>query len=64
MNKLIKGIIAFLGGVDLMFSIFIPIAIALLLINTGNLNNFNAGLVLLLGLLSSSYRTINFWIFK
>ena len=64
MNKLLKSIIAFLGGVDLMFSIFIPIAIALLLINTGNLNNFNAGLLIALGILSSSYRTINFWIIK
>ncbi len=64
MNKLLKSIIAFLGGVDLMFSIFIPIAIALLLINTGNLNNFNAGLLIALGILSSFYRTINFWIIK
>lgn len=64
MNKLLKGIVAFLGGVDLMFSIFIPISISLLLINTGDLNNFNAGLVLSLGLLSSAYRTINFWILK
>ncbi len=64
MNKLLKGIVAFLGGVDLMFSIFIPIAIALVLINTGTLNNFNAGLLIVLGILSSFYRTINFWVLK
>ena len=64
MNKLLKSIIATLGAVDLMFSIFIPIAVALLLINLGNLSNINAGLVMILGILSSFYRTINFWIFE
>ena len=64
MNKLLKSIVATLGAVDVMFSIFIPIAISLLLINLGTLDNFNAGLVMILGILSSFYRAINFWIFE
>ena len=64
MNKLLKSIIAILGAVDVMFSIFIPIAVSLLLINLGTLNNVNAGLVMVLGILSSFYRAIKFWIFE
>ena len=64
MNKLLKSIVATLGAVDVMFSIFIPISISLLLINLGTLDNLNAGLVMTLGILSSFYRTIKFWIFE
>ena len=64
MNKLLKSIVVTVGVVDVIFSIFIPIAVSLLLINLGTLSNLNAGLVMTLGIISSFYRAINFWIFE
>ncbi len=64
MNKLLKIIIAILGAVDIMFSIFIPIAVALLLVNNGKMSNINSTLVLIIGLISSFYRAVKFWIIE
>ncbi len=64
MNKFLKIIIATLGAVDIMFSIFIPIAVALLLVNNGNMSNVNSTLVLTIGLISSFYRAVKFWIIE
>ena len=59
MNKFFKVIVAILGGFNAAFSIFTPIAIALLLISTqgwiGDWSNF----LLIVGLLSSLYRAID-----
>jgi hypothetical protein len=65
MNKGLKTFIAVLGGVNVAFSIFIPIAISLLLINTGvfigviGFTDYKTLIVLGLGVLASLYRAIN-----
>ncbi|KKN62692.1 hypothetical protein LCGC14_0509530 [marine sediment metagenome] len=60
MNKFLKVLIAILGAINVTFSLFIPIAIALLIINIVNLTNFNAGLLIVFGISSSLYRAIKF----
>ena len=62
MNKFFKIIVAILGAVDVVFSIFIPISIALILINLLDLSVFNLWAIMILGFLSSFYRAIKFWI--
>jgi hypothetical protein len=57
-----KVLIAILGAIDVGFSLFIPIAIALLIINMVDLTNFNASLLMAFGILSSFYRAIKFLI--
>ena len=60
MNKIVKVLIAIFGAIDLTFNLFIPLAIALLIINLVNLTNFNASLLMAFGILSSLYRAIKF----
>ncbi len=59
MNKLIKLFIATLGAINIAFNIFIPIAISLLIINLGILNEVWSSVVLIAGTLSSLYRGID-----
>lgn len=59
MNKLSKILIAVLGAVDLVFSLFLPIAMSLILISTFELSNFNNNIVLGIGMLSTAYRAID-----
>lgn len=62
MNKLKKIFIVFLGGTDTAFNIFIPIAIALLFINSLYLSETNSAIILVAGIVSSIYRAIKIWI--
>ena len=62
MNKFLKVLVAILGAIDVTFNLFIPIAIALLIINIVNLTNFNSGLLITLGISSSLYRAIKFMV--
>ncbi len=62
MNKFLKVLVAILGAIDVTFNLFIPIAIALLIINIVNLTNFNSGLLITLGISSSFYRAIKFMV--
>ena len=59
MNKLSKILVAILGAVDLVFSMFLPIAMSLILISTFELSNFNNNIVLGIGMLSTAYRAID-----
>lgn len=58
MNKFMKALIATLGGMNVVFSIFIPIAVSLLVIKSWNLTGFGSGLIILIAILSSIYRAI------
>ena len=64
MNKFLKVILAILGGTDVVFNIFIPISIVLILINLLELSTFNLWALLIIGLLSTAYRAINVWIIE
>ena len=61
MNKLLKAVIAILGAISVVFSILIPIAVAILLINVGGLsaNEWHSGILLVSGFLASLYRAID-----
>lgn len=58
MKKIVKIFIAIIGAVDIVFSIFIPMSISLLLINLLELTNFQSFMLVLLGIVSSFYRAI------
>lgn len=62
MNKFLKIIIAILGGVNVVFNIFVPIAIALMLIIFFQLNPFNIMLIMVVGILATIYRAIEVFI--
>ena len=64
MNKLLRGIIAFLGGVNVAFSIFIPIALVLLMITVLDLAYSTTLFLLIIGIISSVYRAIKFWVIE
>jgi len=61
MNKLIKIFIAILGATEVIFSIFIPIAISLLLMDAGfvNLSSWQGNVLIIAGIIASLYRAID-----
>lgn len=60
MNKIFKIPIAILGGVNLIFQIFIPIAVALIVIKFyPMLGTYSQWIVLAAGFLSSLYKAID-----
>ncbi len=60
MNKLVKAILAMLGATEAVFSIFIPITIALLLVNVGlvDFSRWQGTALIAAGIISSLYRAI------
>ncbi len=59
MNKLVKILLAILGACNAVFSLFIPISIALLLIVVFNFGQSNSFMVVGLGILSTIYRAVD-----
>ena len=64
MNKLFKIIIALMGGVNVMFSIFVPIGLTLLLLVIFDLSQQTQTTLLLIGLISTLYRAIDVGLLK
>tara|TARA_R100001530_G_scaffold24998_1_gene20217 strand:+ start:1815 stop:2009 length:195 start_codon:yes stop_codon:yes gene_type:complete len=63
MNKLLKAILAILGGINTALSVVIPIFIAFLIIQIyPELGGINQQIILWGGYLSSLYRGISLWI--
>ena len=62
MNKFLKVIVAFLGGINVVFEIFLPIALILTIISIVNFNSFSIWLLIIIGILSTIYRAIKFWV--
>jgi hypothetical protein len=62
MKRWIKVFIAIIGAVDVMFSIFIPIAIALLLFPL--VSGWHQTTLIAFGILSSCYRAIDIGLLK
>lgn len=62
MNKFLKVLIAIIGAFDVVFSIFIPISIALLIITVTDLSHTNYLFIIVVGFIASFYRGIKFFI--
>ena len=58
MNKFLKVFLAIIGGINVIFSLFIPIAISLVITKMYNLVGFSLYLVIIIGSLSTFYRAI------
>ena len=58
MNKFMKALIASLGGINVVFNIFVPIAVSLLVIKSWNLTGFGSFIIIFIAILSSIYRAI------
>jgi len=58
MNKFFKIIIAIFGAGELVFNLFLPLAMALTLISFFQLTSFNNILVMVVGVLATIYRTM------
>jgi len=63
MNKVIKIMIAILGATELIFSIFIPIALSLLLLPYAK-SQMTQVFLIIAGILSSLYRALRLWFIK
>ena len=59
MNKSLKVFLAIIGGINVIFSLFFPIALSLVLIKTYSINGFGLYLLIIIGSLSSFYRAID-----
>lgn len=57
--KWIKVILSILGAVNIMFSIFIPIAVALMLVKFYSLTGIRTSVIVMLGSLTSLYKAID-----
>ena len=64
MNKLLKIIVATLGGIDAVFSIGLPILVSLLWIRIGGLVGWNSYVLLSAGILASIFRSIKIGFMK
>lgn len=58
MNKIIKAIITILGGVNIVFNMFIPVAVGLLLINYFAFDEAKNVLIMVVAMISTFYRAI------
>lgn len=59
MNKFVKFLIALFGGIEVAFSIFIPIGISLLVIKVFGFMGFYSVILLIAGMVASLFRAIN-----
>lgn len=59
MNKLLKVLVATFGGVNLVFELFIPLAIALMSIGYFHLTGYKITLLMVIAIASTIYRVIN-----
>lgn len=58
MNKFTKVILSILGGVDVVFTMFTPILIAVLWVKVSNLENWTEYFFYGIGLLATMFRAI------
>jgi len=58
MNKIVKALLAIFGGINVVFNIFTPISISLILVSMLELPNLYSSLLLIFGGISSLYRGI------
>ena len=59
MNNKIKVMITIIGAINVIFNLFIPLALSLMLIKIYNIQGLNYFILLIVGFLSSLYRAID-----
>jgi len=64
MNKLLKVLIATLGGIEAVFSIGLPILVSILWIRIGGIENYSSYVLLSAGILASIFRAIKIGFMK
>ena len=64
MNKLLKVVIATLGGIEAVFSIGIPILISIMWVRLGGVEGYSSYVFLSAGILASLFRAIKIGILK
>ena len=64
MNKALKVSLAVLGGIEVTFSIFTPILIAVLWVTVGKVNHYSTVLFYTIGFLATIFRAIKIGFLK
>lgn len=64
MNKFIKAIIAIMGATNAVFSMFVPIAVALMLISVMEIDGWRTIVLISAAIIASLYRAIRIGIMK
>ena len=64
MNKLIKIIVATLGGIDAVFTIGLPILVSIIWIRIGGLSGWSSYVLLSAGILACVFRAIKIGFMK
>lgn len=64
MNKLLKILLASLGGIESVFNIGLPILVSLIWINVSNITNWSSYVLLTAGILASLFRAIKIGFMK
>ena len=59
MNKIFKIVVSILAGTNIIFNIFSPLALVLLLIVNVDMNWFSENMLIIAGLFSSLYKAID-----
>ncbi len=62
MNKISKILLAILGACNIVMSMFIPIAVALLLINATKLSGSGATTLIIVAIASTIFRATKVWL--
>lgn len=62
MNKLIKIFVAILGAANILFSMFIPIAVAILWTLKFGIYGFGSYIILFLAIATTFYRGLKVWV--
>jgi len=62
MNYLVKSMVAILGACNVVFDFATPILLSLLLVNVAILSPFNKWLLLMIGILATTFRGIKYWL--
>ena len=64
MNKFIKALVAIFGATNAVFGMFMPLAVALMLVNMMELGELQASAILIAAIISSIYRAVRIGIMK
>lgn len=59
MNKIYKSFIAIIGATNIVFNLFLPLAIVLMIIKIYNFTGFTFYFLILVGFISTMYRAID-----
>ena len=58
MKKITRAIVTILGSINIVFNIFLPIAVGLIIVDSFNLRPFSSIVILIISMISTFYRAI------